>query len=168
MTSYPTQCCGTFGLISTHSPVAAPPWTAADSPRVAESLARTARDLPTWVVGAVDAPDADVARLEALGVRVSRSPDLGAALGELRRAGVDSLLVEGGGALGGLLLAQGLVDRLYWIQAPIWLGNDGVAAFPGVAGGPLAAAPRWIPVERRELGADTLLVLDRSLCLPAS
>ena len=132
------------------------------------TLARTARELPTWVAAAADAPDGDVARLEALGVRVTRSPDLAAALGELRRAGVESLLVEGGGALGGLLLAQGLVDRLYWIQAPIWLGNDGVAAFPGVVGSPLAAAPRWIPVERRELGADTLLVLDRSLCLPAS
>ena len=66
------------------------------------------------------------------------------------------------------LLADGLVDRLYWVQAPVWLGDRAVPAFPGIAAHPLADAPRWIPVARRTLGPDTLLVLDRRLCLPAS
>src|SRR6059058_1068232 len=69
-------------------------------------------------------------------------------------------------ALGAKLLVDGLVDRLYWVQAPVWLGEAAVPAFPGMAAAPLAAAPRWIPVERRALGPDTLLVLDKRICLP--
>jgi diaminohydroxyphosphoribosylaminopyrimidine deaminase/5-amino-6-(5-phosphoribosylamino)uracil reductase len=131
-------------------------------------LVRTAREVPTWVMASPDAPAASVASLERSGVRVSRPASLADALRELREAGVESLLCEGGGALGAKLLADGLVDRLYWVQAPVWLGEAAVPAFPGVPAAPLAAAPRWIPVERRALGADTLLVLDRELCLPGS
>jgi len=76
------------------------------------------------------------------------------------------VLCEGGGALGAKLLAEGMVDRLYWVQAPVWLGEGAVPAFPGVGGAALPEAPRWIPVERRAMGPDTLLVLDRRLCLP--
>jgi diaminohydroxyphosphoribosylaminopyrimidine deaminase/5-amino-6-(5-phosphoribosylamino)uracil reductase len=85
---------------------------------------------------------------------------------QLRLAGIQSLLCEGGGALGAKLLAEGLVDRLYWIQAPVWLGEGAVPAFPGVPAYTLDHAPRWVVVERRALGSDTLLVLDRRLCLP--
>ncbi len=86
----------------------------------------------------------------------------------LREAGIQSVLCEGGGALGAKLLADGLVDRFYWVQAPVWLGEGAVAAFPGVPAALLAEARRWVPVERRALGSDTLLVLDRRLCLPES
>jgi hypothetical protein len=33
---------------------------------------------------------------------------------------------------------------------------------------PLQDAERWVVTERRALGEDTLLVVDRSLCLPES
>src|SRR5436189_38524 len=82
------------------------------------------------------------------------------------RAGFDAIAV--GGALGTKLLAEGLVDRLYWVQSPVWLGEGAVPAFPGIPAFPLAEAPRWTVVERRALGFDTLLVLDRRLCLPES
>src|SRR5438094_769259 len=108
------------------------------------------------------------AQLENSGVRVFRPTTLRDGLRMLRDAGIQSLLCEGGGALGARLLADGLVDRLYWVQAPVWLGEGAVPAFPGVPPHPLAAAPRWTPVERRALGSDTLLVLDRRLCLPGS
>ena len=135
---------------------------------LASKLAQTARDIPTWVVASEEAPGANVAALEHAGVRVFRPRSLGEGLVQLRAMGVESVLCEGGGALGVGLLADGLVDRLYWLQGPVWLGAGGVPAFPGVADAPLAEAPRWIPVERRPLGPDTLLVLDRRLCLPAS
>ena len=106
--------------------------------------------------------------LEGNGVRVFRPETLAQSFAQLRLAGIQSLLCEGGGALGTKLLAEGLVDRLYWVQAPVWLGEGGVPAFPGVRAFPLAEAPRWVAVERRPLGADTLLVLDRRLCLPES
>jgi diaminohydroxyphosphoribosylaminopyrimidine deaminase/5-amino-6-(5-phosphoribosylamino)uracil reductase len=131
-------------------------------------LVRTAGDTPTWVIASEEAPATNVKALETRGVRVFRPRSLEQGLVLLREAGVESLLCEGGGALGVGLLADGLVDRLYWLQAPVWLGAGGVPAFPGAADAALDQAPRWIPVERRPLGPDTLLVLDRRLCLPGS
>ncbi|HXF96564.1 MAG TPA: bifunctional diaminohydroxyphosphoribosylaminopyrimidine deaminase/5-amino-6-(5-phosphoribosylamino)uracil reductase RibD [Gemmatimonadales bacterium] len=131
-------------------------------------LVETAREVPTWVMASPEAPAANAAILEASGVRVFRPASLAEGLAMLREAGIHSLLCEGGGALGAKLLEDGLVDRLYWVQAPVWLGERAVPAFPGVPDRTLPDAPRWIPVERRALGADTLLVLDRQLCLPGS
>ncbi len=93
-------------------------------------------------------------------------PDLAAGLRALGDLGVGSLLVEGGGRLAGALLAGGMVDRLYWIQAPLWLG-DGVPAVAGLPSTALEAAERWRVTDRRALGEDTLLVADRA-CSPAS
>lgn len=131
-------------------------------------LVSTAREIPTWVVASPDAPASNAAILEAAGVKVLRPHDIAEGLAMLRREGIESVLCEGGGSLGAKLLADGLVDRLYWVQAPVWLGEAGVPAFPGVPSHPLPEAPRWIPVARQALGADTLLVLDRRLCLPVS
>ncbi|HEY3279793.1 MAG TPA: bifunctional diaminohydroxyphosphoribosylaminopyrimidine deaminase/5-amino-6-(5-phosphoribosylamino)uracil reductase RibD [Gemmatimonadales bacterium] len=131
-------------------------------------LVQTAREVPTWVVASPEAPAANVSVLEGNGVRVFRPETLAQGLAQLRLAGIQSLLCEGGGALSAKLLTESLVDRLYWVQSPVWLGEGAVPAFPGVPDFPLAEAPRWIPVERRALGPDTLLVLDRRLCLPES
>lgn len=131
-------------------------------------LVHTANETPTWVVASEEAPVGNVKGLEQHGVRVFRPRSLEQGLTLLRESGIESVLCEGGGALGVGLLADHLVDRLYWLQAPVWLGSGGVPAFPGVADAPLEQAPRWIPVERRPLGPDTLLVLDRRLCLPGS
>jgi diaminohydroxyphosphoribosylaminopyrimidine deaminase / 5-amino-6-(5-phosphoribosylamino)uracil reductase len=131
-------------------------------------LVSSARDVPTWVMASLESPDASVTALEQNGVRVFRPASLAEGLRMVREAGVETLLCEGGGALGARLLADGLVDRLYWVQSPVWLGEGAVPAFPGVPPHPLAEAPRWTPVERGVLGSDTLLVLDRRLCLPAS
>ena len=132
------------------------------------SLVQTAREVPTWVMSSPEAPMANVSVLEGNGVRVFRPETLAQAFAQLRLAGIQSLLCEGGGALGAKLLAEGLIDRLYWVQSPVWLGEGAVPAFPGVPASPLADAPRWVVVERRPLGSDTLLVLDRRLCLPDS
>lgn len=91
----------------------------------------------------------------------------GDALAALRAEGIRSLLVEGGGTLVGSLLEADLVDRVYAVTAPVWLGQ-GTAAWGRRRPTPLGAAPRWETVERRALGPDTLVVADRDLCLPAS
>jgi len=131
-------------------------------------LVRTAREVTTWIVASPQAPAASVSSLEQNGVRVFTPTSLADGLAQLRAAGIQSLLCEGGGALGAKLLADGLVDRLYWIQSPVWLGDGAIPAFPGVPDARIDKAPHWVPVERRPLGPDTLLVLDRTLCLPAS
>ena len=67
------------------------------------------------------------------------------------------------------LLAEGLVDRLYWVQAPVWLGEGAVPAFPGIPAYPLAGCAA---LGRRWSAARWALIhywfLDRQLCLPES
>src|SRR5690242_13481634 len=76
-------------------------------------LVSGARDVPTWVMASPDAPAASVALLEQSDVRVFRPTSLADGLRMLRDAGIESVLCEGGGALGARLLTDGLVDRLY-------------------------------------------------------
>jgi diaminohydroxyphosphoribosylaminopyrimidine deaminase/5-amino-6-(5-phosphoribosylamino)uracil reductase len=128
---------------------------------VSLSLVRTARETNTTVVTAADAAQDRVARLVEAGVSVIRAGSLEEALRMLRVDGVSSLLVEGGGRLAGALLGLGVVDRYYWVQSPLWLGDRGVPATAGLPSDPIARAERWTVAERRALGEDTLLVLDR-------
>jgi len=124
-------------------------------------VVRTSSEIPTWLLTLPDAPAERVSALERAGVRVVAAADLESGLRALRADGVRSLLVEGGGRLAGALLDRGLCDRFYWIQSPLWLGDRGVPAIAGLASAPIARAERWRTVERRTLGQDTLLVLDR-------
>ena len=89
------------------------------------------------------------------------APTLSLSLEALRQRGVLSILVEGGGKIGGALLADDLVDRFYWIQSPVWLGDHAVPATHGWVAPSLAASTRWNVAQRRELEQDTLLVVDR-------
>lgn len=132
------------------------------------ALVRTAGSIPTVLITESVGPSARLADLEAVGVVVHRVPSLRHGLEALRAGGIDSLLVEGGGRLAGALLSAGLVDRYYWVQSPLWLGESGVPAVSGLAGTSLVEAERWNVVERRALGQDTLLVVDREPCSPAS
>ncbi|MBA3497445.1 MAG: bifunctional diaminohydroxyphosphoribosylaminopyrimidine deaminase/5-amino-6-(5-phosphoribosylamino)uracil reductase RibD [Gemmatimonadales bacterium] len=124
-------------------------------------LVRTARDTSTLVIAGTSAGENQVAALEAAGVGVIRAASLIDALAAARHTGIVSLLVEGGGRLAGALLAAGLVDRYYWVQTPLWLGKSGVRAVAGLPAVPLADTARWRVTDRRALGEDTLLVLDR-------
>ncbi len=130
------------------------------------TLIRTAADIPTLAVVSRSAETGRTKRLESAGVTVLGADSLDQALESLRSLGIGSLLVEGGGQLAGALLKSGLVDRYYWLQAPIWLGEDAVPSFAGIPPRALDQAERWQVVERRALGEDTLLVLDRSRCSP--
>jgi diaminohydroxyphosphoribosylaminopyrimidine deaminase / 5-amino-6-(5-phosphoribosylamino)uracil reductase len=131
-------------------------------------LVRTAREVPTMVVSGADAFSWEIGRsLSAAGVELVPAESLEDAMTALGELGLQSLLVEGGGRLAGALLRAELVDRLYWVQSPLWLGERAVPAFSGLPSMPLMSVERWTPVERRALGDDTLLVLDRQ-CLPAS
>src|SRR2546427_9703137 len=100
------------------------------------TLVATAREVPTWVMSSLEAPAASVTALEQNGVRVFRPPSLPAGLSLLREAGVQSVLGEGGGALGARLLTDGLVERLYWVQAPVRLGHGRAPALSAHARAP--------------------------------
>jgi len=131
---------------------------------LAESLQvfRTARDIPTTVIVPPASVDACRERLLGAGVDCLAASNAEEALEALWSEGVASVLIEGGGTLAGSLLAAGLVDRFYWIQAPLWLGGLGTPAVSGWHIPTLDAAERWTVIDQRRLGADSLLVLDRA------
>ena len=125
-------------------------------------LVQTAGETPTIVVAEPTAPTERARALESLGLTVLRAQGARQGLEALRQAGITALLVEGGGGVAGTLLDAGLVDRFHWIQAPLWLGDRGVAAVRGLSSPPIADAARWRVLERRALGDDSLLVLERT------
>jgi diaminohydroxyphosphoribosylaminopyrimidine deaminase / 5-amino-6-(5-phosphoribosylamino)uracil reductase len=103
---------------------------------LASRLVRSARRDPVWVVTA----SADARRrraLEAAGLRVLRAGrgtrvSLPAALQALRREGLWSVMVEGGSALLGALLAGRHFDQVALFRAPLLLGGSGsLGAFGG-------------------------------------
>ncbi len=125
------------------------------------ALIRTARQTRTLFVLGREAGAEARAALQGAGVELADAETPGEALALLGRRGVQSVLVEGGGVLAGRLLKEELVDRIHLIVAPILLGGDGVPAFAGVPGVEIERVRRWTTVDRRTLGNDSLLVLDR-------
>ena len=127
-------------------------------------MVRTSDDVPTvFVTGQGNAQQA-ANELVGTAVEVVAADDIVTALEALRDRGIQSLFVEPGARLAGVMLDAGVVDRIYWIQAPILLGR-GAPAFGDSNPTPLADAPRWVPTERKSLGDSNLLVVDRELCL---
>jgi diaminohydroxyphosphoribosylaminopyrimidine deaminase / 5-amino-6-(5-phosphoribosylamino)uracil reductase len=119
---------------------------------------------------AVVHPDVQADRegtLASAGVDVLAASTPAKALRRLRARGIRTLLVEGGGRLVGALLDANLVDRVYRVTAPRWLGL-GTPAWTARTSVRLADAAAWAVTERRTLGGDTLLVVDRDPCLPES
>ncbi|MFI5234086.1 MAG: bifunctional diaminohydroxyphosphoribosylaminopyrimidine deaminase/5-amino-6-(5-phosphoribosylamino)uracil reductase RibD [Gemmatimonadales bacterium] len=130
-------------------------------------LLQTASDPRTIVLAAPAAVRERGTEAQYRGVTVVGAESLAKGMRWLReQEGVLSVLVEGGGRLAGALLGAGLVDRLYWIQSPLWLGTGAIPAFAELPDLALGAAPRWQVAERRALGEDTLLVVDREPCSP--
>ncbi len=125
------------------------------------AVVRTARETPSLLVVGPEASAQSRAAFQAAGAEVAAADGPADALALLARRGITSVLVEGGGVLAGRLLREELVDRLYLIVAPLWLGGGGVPAFAALPGSAIGDAARWRTVERRALGDDTLLVLDR-------
>lgn len=119
---------------------------------------------PLWVVcsGAADA--AREARLREAGLTVIRVAetngrvDLEAALTELGRRGIASVLVEGGAHLLGSLLDAGLVDFGHFFFAPKVLGDaQGVPMVSGRCVDRMAAALPVYDLAVRRFGGDVLV-----------
>jgi diaminohydroxyphosphoribosylaminopyrimidine deaminase/5-amino-6-(5-phosphoribosylamino)uracil reductase len=130
-------------------------------------VVRTASSVPTVVFTSPERRGPVETELAGTAVTVLGVDGLAAALQELRYREIRSVLVEGGSGVAKALLEEDLVDRIYWIQAPLLLG-DGVSAFGRRPARALGDAARWTVTERGALGHDTLLMVDRKLCLPGS
>ncbi len=99
------------------------------------------------------------AALEARGAEVVRLPELtpAAALAELGRRGVASLLVEGGPRVAASFFEAGLWDRAEVAVAALFLGGTGAPGPLAGAGSALASAPRMGRLTARRAGGDVVL-----------
>ena len=129
-------------------------------------LLQTIDQAPVLVLVTPAAPPERARALEGAGARVVIVPDndgrvhLDLALASCWELGLTSVLCEGGGRLASALIREGLVQRLYLVEAPIALGNQGVPAFPDAPGTPDGPDWRLVGAPRR-LGEDVLLTYDR-------
>jgi diaminohydroxyphosphoribosylaminopyrimidine deaminase/5-amino-6-(5-phosphoribosylamino)uracil reductase len=119
-------------------------------------VTQTAREVPTWVLTGVDAPEEAEQALVDAGCAVVRVPnsaegrvDVTAALRLLASQGLVSIMVEGGAELAGSLLAARLADELHAFIAPVLLGPRGRPGAVDWAGpdtpteAPRIVDPRW-------------------------
>ena len=120
-------------------------------------LAKTARDIPTYVVATGEADPA----LVAAGVRVIRvravgedRPELKTVVEALAGEGLSRLFVEGGGQVAASFVRCGLVDALEWFRAPLLIGGEGRPGIGALAVATLAEAPHFRRTEVLEVGDD--------------
>lgn len=125
----------------------------------ARVLVYTAEGVDGAAVRSLERAGATVVRLDRAG------PD--AALADLHRHGVRSVLVEGGGGITAAFVEAGAFDRVAVDCAPVVIGGE---AAPGPVAGTGAAtlegAPRLDRLRSRRRGPDVVLTGLRQGCLP--
>jgi diaminohydroxyphosphoribosylaminopyrimidine deaminase/5-amino-6-(5-phosphoribosylamino)uracil reductase len=82
------------------------------------------------------------------------SLDLSAVLQMLGARGLTRILVEGGATVATSLIVGDLVDRLAWFQAPLVMGNDGMAAIAPMSVARLDRARRFELLSEQRIGPD--------------
>ncbi len=130
-------------------------------------LVTTAATVPTWIVTSTSANAEHVAALKDFGADVLIAADPSdhafarAATSLLAERGMTRILVEGGSNLTASFLHDDLVDRIYALQAPFFIGGDGISAVAGLEFAQLSDSPRFQRSNTRYLGPDLLEILDR-------
>jgi diaminohydroxyphosphoribosylaminopyrimidine deaminase / 5-amino-6-(5-phosphoribosylamino)uracil reductase len=125
-------------------------------------LVRTVAEAPLLVIAGGDADRDRLDRLRAAGaeavVAAGETPAerVAAALAELGRRGLTSLLLEGGPVLAGAFLAAGEVDEARIFVAPLLIGG-GRSAIEGDGPPLVSEAQRALAFDAREVGEDVLL-----------
>ena len=92
-----------------------------------------------------------VERVEADG---QGRPTVAAVLKALKRHGVGSVLIEGGGQVAASFVAAGAVNAIEWFRAPILLGGDGRPCVAALTLAKLADAPKFRRLSAEPLGDD--------------
>lgn len=125
---------------------------------------------PTWLVTGADHAPARLAPYREAGVTLIQLPigksgrvDLPAVLMSLGELGLTRLLVEGGANLATSLLAADLVDRLAWFQAPLVIGDDGMAGIGELGRGQLDRIQRFALVSDQRIGPDGFALYRRAI-----
>jgi diaminohydroxyphosphoribosylaminopyrimidine deaminase / 5-amino-6-(5-phosphoribosylamino)uracil reductase len=135
---------------------------------ITSAILRTGHDVPTIIV-ASDAEPGRLGRAMEHGVAVLVAADLLDALRQLRRRGIQSMLVEGGPRLIGSFFKANVVDRVAIFQSPLVFGEHALRAF----GQAHRERTDWVEslpvVERGTFGEDTLITyaVHEAPCSPA-
>lgn len=100
-------------------------------------LAQTTEAAPVIIFACGDPDEDNLGALQSRGVEVimqSSALDLGSVLDELGKRSIQSLLLEGGPSLAGLFLEAGLVDKITFFVAPMFIGSQDAPSAIGGAG----------------------------------
>ena len=129
---------------------------------LSSQLVKTAGDIPVIVAYAKENPEKEKALLQA-GVELifagrDGRVDLAVLMRELGKRKIDSVLVEGGGAIHGSLLKSGLVQKIYCYLAPKLIG--GREAGSPVEGAGFSRMKDALPVKEMEI-----LPLGEDICI---
>jgi diaminohydroxyphosphoribosylaminopyrimidine deaminase/5-amino-6-(5-phosphoribosylamino)uracil reductase len=126
-------------------------------------LARTAADVPVWLVHGSDAPDAARVAWAKAGARLLETAtgpggqiELRAALTRLAAAGLTRVFCEGGGSLAASLLSADLVDVLAVFEGGLTLGAEGIPSVGAMGIATLAEAPKFTLQRVEQVGTDSL------------
>ena len=128
---------------------------------LASKLLATLDQGPVLVFVGSEAPAEGVRALGAAGAETvavpAGVPGIEAALDELGRRGVNSLLFEGGATLASAFLDSGQIDELRLFVAPLLLGGDARPLYASPGSPAVADAPRPIDTTFERSGADLLI-----------
>lgn len=126
------------------------------------ALARTAREVPVWLLHGPEADESRRALWREAGAELIECDageaglDPAAMLAALGGRGLTRVLCEGGGRLAAALLRAGLVDEIVVFTAGLALGGDALAAIAALGLERLDAAARFRLAEVRPVGPDVV------------
>ena len=94
------------------------------------------------------------AMVEQVEADESGRPAVAAVLKALKRHGVESLLIEGGGQVAASFIAADAVEALEWFRAPMLLGAEGRSCVAALKMAGLSDSPRFRRLAVEPLGPD--------------
>lgn len=119
---------------------------------------------PTWIFCGADAPAAAEEALARSGAVIHRvgtgeegQLDCREVMTLLGKAGITSVLAEGGAGVHASLLRAGLVDEVFLFVAPLFIGSQGTALIAGDLLPPLRQFPWLHNLEVQQLDEDILV-----------
>ncbi|WP_434288026.1 bifunctional diaminohydroxyphosphoribosylaminopyrimidine deaminase/5-amino-6-(5-phosphoribosylamino)uracil reductase RibD [Celeribacter sp. SCSIO 80788] len=154
------------GLGVDHQPVRLVMSRRLDLP-VDSHLARTAGEVPVWLLHGPEAAPELISTWQGLGAELIEVPvaqgqlDAGAALQALGARGLTRVFCEGGGALAASLLSAGLADHVALFTAGLGIGAEGRPGLGALGLDRLAEAPRYHLEKLEQIGPDALSLWTR-------
>ncbi|SFI49800.1 bifunctional diaminohydroxyphosphoribosylaminopyrimidine deaminase/5-amino-6-(5-phosphoribosylamino)uracil reductase RibD [Celeribacter neptunius] len=131
------------------------------------NLARTAGEIPVWILHGPDAAPELISVWQGLGATLIEVPVTygqlapGAAMQALAEHGLTRVFCEGGGALSASLLSADVVDHVALFTAGLGLGAEGLPGLGVLGLDRLAQAKRFALARMEQVGPDALTLWQR-------